>query len=104
MSRLTAGIGPMQGQSNHFYRYAPEKIPYGIKRYQAETERLYGVFNDLLEKSGEYLVGNKYSIVDISGESRRVRRTSLLSVFCLVLSPLTGHTGSPTPVTRPNLL
>ena len=24
------GIGPMQGQANHFIRYAPEKIPYGI--------------------------------------------------------------------------
>lgn len=22
------------GQSNHFYRYAPEQIPYGINRYQ----------------------------------------------------------------------
>ncbi|KAJ3263909.1 hypothetical protein HDU76_012237, partial [Blyttiomyces sp. JEL0837] len=22
------GLGPMQGQLNHFYRYAPEKIPY----------------------------------------------------------------------------
>lgn len=31
----------MQGQANHFYRYAPEKIPYGIERYQKETARLY---------------------------------------------------------------
>lgn len=28
-----AGQGPMQGQSNHFTRYAPEKIEYGINRY-----------------------------------------------------------------------
>ncbi len=27
-----AGIGPMQGQANHFVKYAPEKIPYAIKR------------------------------------------------------------------------
>ena len=31
----------MQGQANHFYRYAPTKIEYGIKRYQDETARLY---------------------------------------------------------------
>jgi hypothetical protein len=34
----------MQGQANHFFRYAPEKIEYGITRYQNETKRLYGVY------------------------------------------------------------
>ncbi|KAL9052770.1 MAG: hypothetical protein Q9162_005190 [Coniocarpon cinnabarinum] len=29
------------GQANHFYRYAPEKVQYGINRYQTETRRLY---------------------------------------------------------------
>lgn len=24
-----SGLGPMQGQANHFFRYAPEKIQYG---------------------------------------------------------------------------
>ena len=37
------GIGPMQGQANHFLRYAPEKIEYGINRYTNETRRLYQV-------------------------------------------------------------
>ncbi|GAB7353126.1 hypothetical protein MBLNU459_g3664t1 [Dothideomycetes sp. NU459] len=32
---MNAGVGPMQGQSNHFFRYAPEQIQYGIDRYQA---------------------------------------------------------------------
>jgi len=32
MAFTHGGVGPMQGQSNHFLRYAPEKIPYGIKR------------------------------------------------------------------------
>ena len=31
----------MQGQANHFVRYAPEKIEYGINRYTNETKRLY---------------------------------------------------------------
>lgn len=37
------GVGPMQGQANHFVRYAPEKIQYGINRYVNETNRLYQV-------------------------------------------------------------
>lgn len=51
-------------------RYAPEKIPYGIKRYQDETKRLYSVLEDGLNAGkGEWLVGDKYSIADINGES-----------------------------------
>jgi glutathione S-transferase len=63
-----AGLGPMQGQANHFYRYAPEKIPYGIKRYHDEVKRLYGVLDSRLANR-DYLVGEgrgKYSIVDIN--------------------------------------
>ena len=57
------GIGPMQGQANHFIRYAPEKIPYGIKRYTEETKRLYTVLNNALEGK-DYLVGNTYTLAD----------------------------------------
>lgn len=63
-----AGVGPMQGQSNHFFRYAPEKIEYGIKRYRNETKRLYGVLEKRLE-GRRYLVGRdggKYSVADMS--------------------------------------
>jgi len=65
------GIGPMQGQANHFFRYAPEKIPYGINRYINETKRLYGVLEIRLSSGGgrEYLVGEgkgKYSIADMN--------------------------------------
>lgn len=42
------GIGPMQGQANVFFRYAPEKIPFAIERYQKETLRLYGVLETRL--------------------------------------------------------
>lgn len=62
-----AGVGPMQGQANHFSRYAPEHIEYGVKRYVNETRRLYGVLDKHLaqSKSG-YLVGDHVSIADIS--------------------------------------
>ncbi|KAI9354570.1 putative glutathione S-transferase [Zopfochytrium polystomum] len=59
------GLGPMQGQANHFYRYAPEKIPYGIKRYQDETLRLYRVMERGLAES-DFLAGEKISVADIS--------------------------------------
>ncbi|KAF7793578.1 hypothetical protein EIP86_004692 [Pleurotus ostreatoroseus] len=62
------GVGPMQGQANHFNRYAPEKIPYAQKRYTEETKRLYGVLNIRLTDR-DYLAGpgrGKYSIADIN--------------------------------------
>ena len=58
------GIGPMQGQANVFFRYAPEKIPYAIERYQNETARLYRVLDERLVDR-EYLAGD-YSIADIA--------------------------------------
>jgi glutathione S-transferase len=61
------GIGPMQGQANVFFRYAPEKIPYAIERYQTETKRLYRVLDTRLE-GREYLTGD-YSIADIANWS-----------------------------------
>ena len=58
------GLGPMAGQANHFSRMAPEKIPYAIERYVAETARLYGVLDKQLAKS-EYIAGD-YSIADMA--------------------------------------
>jgi glutathione S-transferase len=58
------GVGPMQGQANVFFRYAPEKIPFAIERYQKETHRLYSVLDTALE-AHEYLAGD-YSIADIA--------------------------------------
>ena len=59
-----AGVGPMQGQANVFFRYAPEKIPFAIDRYQHETKRLYTVLDRRLADR-EYLAGD-YSIADIA--------------------------------------
>jgi len=61
------GIGPMQGQANHFTLYAPEKLPYAINRYLNETKRLYGVL-ELRLKDRDYLVGpgkGTYGIADL---------------------------------------
>ncbi len=59
-----AGIGPMMGQANVFYRYFPERIPLVISRYQNESRRLFEVLDRRLAES-EWLAGD-YSIADIA--------------------------------------
>jgi len=58
------GLGPMAGQAHHFRAFAEEKVPYGIRRYTDEVNRLYGVMDRQLSKN-EYLTG-EYSIADIA--------------------------------------
>jgi glutathione S-transferase len=58
------GLGPMAGQLNHFKHYAKETLPYAIKRYEDEVNRLYGVMNTRL-KDRAFLAG-KYSIADMA--------------------------------------
>jgi glutathione S-transferase len=59
------GVGPMMGQANVFFRYAPEKIPYAIERYQRESRRLFEVLERRLGEA-EYLAGDDYGIADIA--------------------------------------
>ncbi|KAJ3736448.1 glutathione S-transferase C-terminal-like protein [Lentinula guzmanii] len=81
-----AGVGPMQGQLNHFNKAAPIDIPYAKKRslvssaspiqvaelllgYLDETKRLYGVLEIRLGQDRDWLVGpgrGVYSIADIN--------------------------------------
>ena len=58
------GLGPMMGQANVFFRYADEKIPYAVERYQSESRRLLEVLDTRLADN-EYLAGS-YSIADIA--------------------------------------
>ena len=39
------GAAPYMGQFGHFYKHAAVKIPYGIKRYGMETQRLLDVLS-----------------------------------------------------------
>jgi GST-like protein len=59
-----AGLGPMAGQAHHFRHYAPEKLPYAIKRYTNEVNRLYGVLNCRLD--GRNYIAGAYSIADMA--------------------------------------
>jgi len=58
------GVGPMMGQANVFFRYAPEKLPWAIGRYQREVRRLFEVLDRQLAKQS-YLADD-YSIADMA--------------------------------------
>jgi len=59
-----AGIGPMMGQANVFFRTMEEKIPTAISRYQNESRRLFEVLDRQLDNS-EWLAKD-FSIADIA--------------------------------------
>jgi GSH-dependent disulfide-bond oxidoreductase len=58
------GLGPMAGQAHHFRAFATEQVPYGIKRYTDECNRLYGVLDRALAQR-EFVAG-EYSIADMA--------------------------------------
>lgn len=60
------GLGPMAGQNGHFLLYAPQKIPYAMERYASEVNRLYGVLDGQLQRTGAYVAGDDYSIADMA--------------------------------------
>jgi len=74
-----AGVGPMQGQAFHFIKFAPEKIPYGISRYQNETRRLYSILDSRLKQNGDWLVGDRLTVADIANFTW-VNRASLIEI------------------------
>ncbi|KAF5535715.1 glutathione S-transferase [Fusarium napiforme] len=53
-----SGLGPMQGQANHFEMSAFGDYPYALSRYVNETRRLYRTMDKALaENPSGYLVG-----------------------------------------------
>jgi GST-like protein len=62
---IATGIGPFSGQAVHFQHAAPEKLAYAINRYRREVERHYEVLDSHL-KGRDFIVGNEFSIADIS--------------------------------------
>ncbi|QSI76901.1 glutathione S-transferase family protein [Niveibacterium microcysteis] len=59
------GLGPMLGQAHHFLRFAPEAVPYAMKRYSDEARRLYGVLEGRLAQH-VWLAADTYTIADIA--------------------------------------
>lgn len=58
-------FGPFLGQAHHFNRFAPEQVPYAIKRYNDEASRLWGVLDKRLE-GRQFVLGEDLSIADFS--------------------------------------
>jgi GST-like protein len=58
------GLGPMAGQLSHFVNYTKEDIPYALKRFTNEYDRLLAVM-DVRLRNREFLAGD-YSIADIA--------------------------------------
>ena len=58
------GLGPMAGQAHHFRAFASEEVPYAIRRYTDEINRLYGVLDRRLDEA-EYLA-EEYSIANMA--------------------------------------
>ncbi|KAL5366633.1 glutathione S-transferase [Aspergillus floccosus] len=75
----TGGIGPVQGQANHFRLVASVRSDYAIKRYIDETKRLYSVLESRLNES-PYLAGSKYTIADIASYTWVRRGPALLEI------------------------
>ncbi|KAK9803691.1 hypothetical protein WJX73_000719 [Symbiochloris irregularis] len=62
------GLGPMQGQANHFVLFAPVELAYPIKRYTDETYRLLETLERGLQGK-QYLVGDRLTIADLASFS-----------------------------------
>ncbi|WP_050526420.1 glutathione S-transferase family protein [Pseudorhodobacter aquimaris] len=74
---IASGLGPFSGQCVHFHHSAPEDIPYAKNRFMREAERHYQVLNDHL-KGREFIVGDSYSIADISAWGWAIRGDRVL--------------------------
>jgi GSH-dependent disulfide-bond oxidoreductase len=62
---IASGLGPFSGQAVHFQFAAPEGLDYARNRYRREAERHYQVVEDHLA-GRDFIVGNTYTIADIS--------------------------------------
>jgi GSH-dependent disulfide-bond oxidoreductase len=75
---IASGLGPFSGQAVHFQFAAPEGLAYAVNRYRREAQRHYQVLNDHLA-GREFIVGDAYTIADISAWGWLDRATRVLS-------------------------
>ncbi len=61
----SSGMGPYTGQFVHFVRYAPEKIPYAIDRYEFEAWRHWRILEAQLT-GRPWMLGDEYTIIDMA--------------------------------------
>jgi len=74
---IGTGLGPFSGQAVHFQHSASEKFPYAMNRYRREAERHYHVLDEHLARRS-YIVGDSYSIADMSAWGWLIRAPRVL--------------------------
>ena len=62
---IASGVGPFSGQAVHFRNFAIGSNPYSENRYDYEAKRHWQIIDDQLAKQ-KYMLGDKYTIVDMS--------------------------------------
>ncbi len=62
---VASGVGPYSGQAVHFQRFAPEEVPYAVKRYRFEAQRHFDILDGRLADN-RYVLGDSYTIVDMA--------------------------------------
>ncbi|WP_119168128.1 glutathione S-transferase family protein [Algihabitans albus] len=62
---VATGLSPFSGQAVHFWRMAPEDLPYAKNRYRKEVIRHYEVMERRLNEV-PFLGGDDYSIADMA--------------------------------------
>ena len=62
---IACGLGPFSGQAVHFNHYAPEKLPYAIKRYDFEAWRHWNLIEAQLA-GRPWMMGDEYTLVDMA--------------------------------------
>jgi GSH-dependent disulfide-bond oxidoreductase len=59
------GTAPYLGQFGHFFKYAPEEVPYAKNRYTMEAKRILDVLDKQLGRAA-YVTGGDYTVADIA--------------------------------------
>lgn len=59
------GIAPYLGLYGHFWKYAPEDVPYAKNRFETEAKRIADVLDKQLERTGAFVTRPDFTIADI---------------------------------------
>jgi GSH-dependent disulfide-bond oxidoreductase len=60
-----SGVGPFTGQCVHFNKYAPEKVPYAIQRYDFEAWRHWKILEAHLQGK-DWMLSGRYTLLDMA--------------------------------------
>ncbi len=82
------GLGPMMGQLGYFAQRAPQAEALAIQRFTDEADRLLGVLDRQLARTGAFVAGDDYTVADIACYTWSLAATTRLgTVLADHLSP-----------------